>query len=111
MFPDELPHDRRGYALIIVPQHVADAGYLRPRDYLVSGFDRIGQATAGFRDDLDAAFDQPLFLPIQFEGFERHSAEHGAYAPDRLDDVREPRSGRTLRHQNTGTAFASMRSR
>jgi hypothetical protein len=87
MFPDQLPHDGRRYAAIFVPEHVADGRHLRPRDVRMPRFYVLRQLTAGFRDDLNAAFHQPLFLPILIEGLQRNVAHHGTDPLDCLDDV------------------------
>jgi hypothetical protein len=50
-------------------------------------FDVLRPLTAGFRDDLNAAFHQPLFLPILIEGLQRNVAHHGSDPLDCLDDV------------------------
>jgi hypothetical protein len=49
---------------------------------------------ARFGDDLDAALDEPLTLPIVFESFERPIAENVPYAPDRFDNIRQSRKER-----------------
>jgi len=46
------------------------------------------QVAAGFGDNLDASLDEPLLLPIGFEGFERRNAENNANAPNGFNNIR-----------------------
>jgi hypothetical protein len=72
VFPHEFPHYGSGNGFVIVAEHVADAGYLRPGDTRVLGFELIGHTTAGLGYDFDTAFNHPLSLLIGFEGVELH---------------------------------------
>jgi hypothetical protein len=40
-------------------------------------------------NNLDAAFDEPLTLPIGFKNIEGHIPQHGMNAFDSLNDVRQ----------------------
>ena len=48
-----------------------------------------GQATAGFRDDLNVTLYEPTLPPIGLERIERHPVRLAANMLDRLDDVAE----------------------
>ena len=45
--------------LVIMAQHVADAGNLRPRNFRVPRFQIVAEMAAGLGDDFNAALDQP----------------------------------------------------
>jgi hypothetical protein len=45
--------------------------------------------TARLRNNLNAALDEPLPLPVALKGFERHVAEHMPNPFDRFDNVRQ----------------------
>jgi hypothetical protein len=49
------------------------------------------QLTGSLRDDLNAAFDQPLHSPGGFEGLERHIGYHVTNAIDSFDHVHQTR--------------------
>jgi hypothetical protein len=70
-----------------VAQHVADPRNLLPGDFRMAHFQVIRKMTTGLGNDFDTALDQPLPLPIVFEGFERHIRQYAIDAFDRLDDV------------------------
>ena len=98
VFPHEFPHDGSGNAFVIVTEHIADAGYLRPWDIRVSGFELIGQTAAGLGYDLHTAFNQPLSLPIGFEGLELGVSKRLTDPLDRFDDVVETWVGGVIGH-------------
>jgi len=94
---------------VIVAEYVADASYLRPWDLRVPGLEFIGQMSASFGNDLDASFDQPLFLPIGFKSIEMHISKRLMDPFDRFDNIVEMRTRGWNGHQNTSTAVSSMR--
>lgn len=94
----ELPHHRRRDALVIVAQHVADAGHLGPRNFRMAGLEFVAQPPAGFRNDLDAALDEPALAPVGLEGVKRHARRLAADVFDRLDDVGKARGERGRGH-------------
>jgi hypothetical protein len=96
--PRQAPQHVRRDALILVPQHVANARHLCPRNFRMPGLHLVGQVAAGLRYDFNAAFDQPALLPIGLESIERHSRQHAAYVLNGLDDVGEARKRGTFRH-------------
>ena len=79
-------------------QHVADARHFLPRDFRMTRFQLFREVAAGFGNNLDAALDKPLPLPIGFEHIERHIAQHGMNSLDSLDDVRQAGNERTCGH-------------
>src|ERR1700746_374460 len=97
--------------LVFMAQHVADAGNLRPRNFRVPGFELIAEMTARFRDDFNAALDQPAFALVRFKGLECHASHLAANELDRLDDIGKTRNRPRRRDQNTCSAEASIRSR
>jgi hypothetical protein len=68
----QLPYDGRRDVFIIVAQDVADRRYLLPRDLGMAFFHLICQIPACLGNNLNAALDKPLPLPIGFERFERY---------------------------------------
>ncbi len=56
------------------------------------GLEVVGQATAGLGNDLNTAFNEPLFLPVGFKGIEGYIPKRLAHALDRFDNVVEMRS-------------------
>jgi hypothetical protein len=81
-----------------VAQHVADRRYLLPGDFRMARFHLICEMPARLLNDLDAALDKPLPLPIGFERLERYILQHVMNAFDRLDDVRQTRNERSGHH-------------
>jgi hypothetical protein len=61
-------------------------------------FQLIREAAAGLGNDLDAALDKPLPLPIVHENIERLISEHGMNPFDSLDDVGQVGNERTGGH-------------
>ena len=57
----------------------------------------------------NAAPDKPLPLPVRLESIKRRVFDDTTDALDGVDDVRQTWDERVSRHQNTGTAPASMR--
>jgi hypothetical protein len=49
-------------------------------------------------NNLDAAFDEPLTLPIGFKNIERHIPQHNMNAFDSLKDVRQAGNEGTYGH-------------
>jgi hypothetical protein len=96
------------HVLIIVPQHVADACHLRPRDVWVATLQRLGQATDGFRNNFDPALDDPAFGFVGLEGGEGHVGHLHADDLDGLDDVVRLALGEDFCIQNTCNADASI---
>jgi hypothetical protein len=83
----ELPDDGRSDAFVIVSDHVTDAGNFLPGNFRVTRFQVIGEMAAGLRNNLNAAFDEPLPLPVILERFERYIFQNAMDAFDRLDDI------------------------
>ncbi len=75
--------------LVIVAQHVADAGNLRPWNFRMPGFQLVAEMPAGLGNDLDAALDQPPLALVRLEGLERHAGHLAADELDRLYDMVE----------------------
>lgn len=94
----QLPQDGSGYALVVVAQYVANPRNFLPRDFRIACFQVIRKVTTGFGNDLNAAFDEPLPLPIVFECFERYIRQYAIDAFNRLDDVRQARDERPCSH-------------
>jgi hypothetical protein len=63
------------YVLIVMAQHIADAGHLWPGDASVPRLQCVGQAPAGFRDDFNAALDEPAIAPVGQYRIEFSSAQ------------------------------------
>jgi hypothetical protein len=57
----------------------------------MTAFDFLRQMTACLGNNLDAALDKPLPLPIGFKIFERYILQNGANALDRFDHIRQAR--------------------
>jgi len=57
---------------IFVAQYVADPRNLLPRDFRMPRFHLICQMPARLGNNLNAALDKPLPLPIGFERFESY---------------------------------------
>ena len=94
----QLPHDGRGDAVVVVAQHVADARHFLPRDFGMTRFQLICEVAAGLGNNLDAALDEPLPLPIILENIEWDIPQHGTNPLDGLDDVRQAGNERTCGH-------------
>jgi hypothetical protein len=58
----------------------------------------VRKVAARLGNNLDAALDEPLPLPIGLKNIERDIARHGMNAFDRLDDVRQAGNERTRSH-------------
>jgi hypothetical protein len=84
----QLPQDRCGDALVVVAQYVADPRNFLPGDLRMPRFQIIRKMTTGFGNNLNAAFNESLSLPIVFECFERYIRQYAIDAFDRLDEVR-----------------------
>jgi len=61
-------------------------------------FQFVGQMSAGFGEDFNAALDQLLLLPVGLEAIERHAFCHAADSLDRLDDVGQARDEEAGNH-------------
>jgi hypothetical protein len=62
---DDVPKQIVSDALVVVAQHVAYPGDLAPRNFRMPRFDVIAEMAAGFRDDLDAAFEEPALALVR----------------------------------------------
>ena len=51
----------------------------------------VAKMPAGRGNDFDPALHQPAFAPVGFEGVDRHARHFASDAPDRLEDVAQPR--------------------
>ena len=83
----QLPHHGRCDVSVVVAQHIADARHFLPRDFGMARFQFVREMAARLGNDLDAALDQPLPLPVRLERFERYFPQHPANAFDRFGDV------------------------
>src|SRR5438874_584011 len=84
------PQHVRGDALILVPQDIADAGHLRPRNLWVAGLQLVAQMTAGLGDNFKASFDQPTLAPVGLKSIECDACRFVADVLDGFDDIGEP---------------------
>ena len=65
----QLPYHRRCDVSVVVAQHIADARHFLPRDFGMARFQFVREMAARFGNDLDAALDQPLPLPVRLDVF------------------------------------------
>jgi hypothetical protein len=77
----QLPYDGRHDAFVVVAQHLADARHFLPRNFRMMSFQFIREVAARLGNNLDAALDEPLPLPISLKNIERHIAQHGIPNP------------------------------
>ena len=112
---DKRPKNADRYALIAMPQDVADVSHLTPGNFRMLGLQVVAEAAARRGDDLGAALNQSSFLPVAFEDIERRAREQSTQAFASFDDIGRARDRRTVGHrqspQNTRTADCSMRAR
>ncbi|HYS47957.1 MAG TPA: hypothetical protein VEM36_04170 [Xanthobacteraceae bacterium] len=86
-FPDDTVIDN----VIIVPQHIPNAGNLRPRDVGITRFDLFRQMARCFRDDFDASLERSRHVIDGAEGFEvdtpngQSMARRMSFSRDRTD--------------------------
>jgi hypothetical protein len=78
-----------GNVLVVMTGGVSDARNLFPRDQRVPLLDRIGQPTARFGDNLDAALDDPLFPPIGLESGKTNPSHLASKQIDGLEDIKK----------------------
>ena len=107
VFIGDLPQQSRRQTIVIMPQHVPDAGDFPPRDFRVAVLDVIGEMATGFGDDLEGALDDEPDTPIVLKRFEFVFRYDRAYVVEGLDHVVQARKVRFLSHQNTRTASFS----
>ena len=69
-------------------QHAAYARYFLPRDFRMTGFHFVREVATRLGNNLDAALDEPLPLPIGLKDIEGHIPKDDMNAFDSLDDVR-----------------------
>ena len=80
---DDVPHERKVYAKVLVDELVAHPGDLPPRDTRLECTAAIRQTLDGLTDDLDVADDRVLGLAIREEGV----AAVGGVVEDRFDCI------------------------
>ena len=64
----------------------------------MTGLQVLRAVAARLGNNLDAALDEPLPLPIGLKNIERHIPQHEMNAFDSLDDVRQAGNERTRSH-------------
>jgi hypothetical protein len=69
------------------------------------------QVSAGLRDNLDPALDEPVALPVVLEGVEGEVTKDTLNPFASFDHVAQAQIHRTLCHQKTEMASASTRAR
>src|SRR5574340_1343197 len=96
--------------MIFVPQHVADAHNLRPRDVRVARLELWRNTAGRFGNDLNAALNAVTEKPIRAEVVERLASRGLLHAFDRIENGAKGRVDEPLR-QKTRSAEASIFSR
>ncbi len=94
--------------MIFVSEYVSDPRNLGPAHFGMRRFLDLADSAAGFRDDLQSAFDGPLHLPTAGEGLEV-GAGQGLLNPDNgFGNVLQSDPLAAHRPQNTWMAEPSM---
>src|SRR5277367_4724690 len=110
MVLDDVPNDRVGNPMVLMPQHVPDTHDLRPGDVRPGRLNLRRNAAGRLGDDLDATLNAVAEKPIGAVMVEGLSPRGGFDPVDRFED-RSKRGTKQPLGQKIRSAEPSMRSR